>query len=191
MWDPTLPGVNEARYDAIRDTLVANLASLNTTLQRGGIWPEALEITANMIVIGDPATAPDWKDAPIFITIDGEDDDCEITFRTMESSHTNGTYHEFETIIMIYPHPMALPFVNSVTTRERVLARAVDWATDGVLNAKANQKITMASRVYHAAPAFDYLTGIVERVEKDWFAKSFGKHSRVRAARLTHKGKVG
>lgn len=192
MYDPTVGGIDEAARDAILNLIVAHLAELNTTLQRGGVWPASYLITASHVRLGDVENlAEQPEEQPLLICVHAAEDDSQIRRDTIANVYTNGHVRDIFTHISVYLHPKVFLTGDVTERRERSLSRICDWLTDGLFNLRVNAALTMASSVFVPAGNNDKLKGRLSEVGKDWFAKSYGGGQQVRGARLLHAGFAG
>lgn len=192
MYDPTQPGVDEARLLVLADTIKAHLAGLNTALQRGGLWPAEYVVQEAWVNIGDiqdmKVTA---ESGAILICVHPMEDDSSIKRDTVENTYTNGMVRDFGTYISAYINDKALNSANFVMNRELILSRICDFLTDGLFNNIQNASLTMQSNVYSAPGKPDKLKGYIVGIEKSWFGKSYGETNLVRGSRLLHASYVG
>jgi hypothetical protein len=159
----TAPGIEEARLDAIHALLVANLASLNASLQRDGLWPANVPITPSMVTLGHPATWPASR-PPILICVVAGGRAEELDIRTqrlyIELTETSGFLNTLTTSVYLFLHPDAVPGSDPLVqaaARERIRVRLSDWARAGVFNTPTSQTIPLDSHEVHLAPTNDYL----------------------------------
>jgi hypothetical protein len=202
-YSTTLPNIDEARLDAITALLVANLASLNTSLLRGGLWTLPA-ITSSMVSIGDPERLPlTAAEAPIILSVVGggryEELDTEADYRYIDQSANSGFKVDVYTNIFVYLHPDSVPAADNTwasvraqaATRERIRSRVCDWLRAGVLNAQANLAITLGSREYSVSPGFDVLDRCrASMIYKGYFEKSFARGQQLYGAHIVHVGRV-
>lgn len=199
----SLPGIDEARLDAIANLLsdATNIANLNTMLTRDALWSQT--VTSAMVSIGDPQILPAVADAPLIISVVGggryDELDMEIEYRYIDQTAQSGFRHEIYTNIYVYIHPDAVPSDSTswstirtqAAKRERVRARVCDWLRKGVLNAPGNIALTLASREWTVSPNYDVLDRChVQSVYKGYFEKGLGGSKPVYGAHLVHAGRI-
>lgn len=186
-FDPNLPGIREASLTALKALLVANLAGLNAYLQRGGLWSAEKAITSAMVKDFDMKDFRDkeWAGICLFNPVETR----QIRQRTTGGQdNVTGQGSTVQTVIVAYINPNT--FAGNASAQEQAAGRLSDYLTDGLFNAAANRRLTLASRVYHAAPAFDALAGMIEAVEIDWFETSFGGDKICRGVECLHVGVI-
>ncbi len=193
-----LPGIEEARLDAIHGLIVAALADLNAALQRDGLWPSAVPIAPSMVTIGDPDTALDVNAYPLLISVlgGGRDDEVDIAtdYLTIDPTDTGGTTNTLYTNVIVTLHPDAVTGADPVAqtqTRERIRARVCDWLRADVFNTRANLSVQLASREFAAAPAFDVLDRCRAATgRKGLYTRSYGAMQTVYGAHIVHVGEI-
>jgi hypothetical protein len=193
-----LPGIEEARLDAIQGLIASALADLNAALQRDGLWPSAVPITPSMVTIGSSDTPLDVSAYPLLISVaaGGREDDLDIAtdYLTIDPTETAGTTNTLYTNIFVALHPDAVTGGDPVAqaqTRERIRARVCDWLRAGVFNTRANLAIPLASREYAAAPAYDVLDRCRAATgRKGLYTRSYGAMQTVYGAHIVHVGEV-
>jgi hypothetical protein len=138
-YDPSKPGLDEARLEAYRRLLISRLDLLNTALMRDRRTPVG-EVTPEMVEIGDSETLWDIGMGGIRIRIRGGDETSPLDFEsalTLGVNGCSGFRYTFYTHLAIYIHPDALAAVSvrrQAEARERLLSRLNDWVTLGVCN---------------------------------------------------------
>jgi hypothetical protein len=185
-YDPTLPGLDEARLDAYRALLTSKLEMLNIALNRDACTPLDA-ITPEMVEIGDTQTAWDIGRGPLRIRITGGDAEEGLDFESalgMGVQRNVGFKYTFVTHIVLYLHPDALADPDpqrQAEARERTMARINDWITLGVCNYwdpetdTGGLVVTLNSRILTAAPGYDaLLESYVRRGYRDWTYRGFG-----------------
>jgi hypothetical protein len=185
-YDPTKPGLDEARLVAIKALLISKLSVLNTAIARDSAVPLGT-ITSSMVEIGDTETTWNIGDGPlrIRITAGGENDGLDYEAEmTMGLDKNTGWKYTYTTNLYVYIHPDAMANLDSIVlaqAREFAKARLSDWITLGVFNywdSVANTGgvvLNLASNVMTPPPGVDaLLDSMIKRVYKGNVAKSYG-----------------
>lgn len=139
-YDPTRPGLDEARLQAIKTRIISRLADLNTALQRADDPVPLGTITSNMVRLGD--NEADWgiSTGPIRIRITGGGQQDGLDYQsdlTASLDNNKGWKYTYSTNIYVYFHPECLPDDDDeaqAEMREIAKARVSDWLTLGVFN---------------------------------------------------------
>lgn len=186
-YSTSLPGLDEAVRSAIKTLIVNSLTDLNTALARDSATP--MTWTSGQVIIGDPMRLSASR---ISILGGSEGDGTDMSIRQVMSPTI---YEEVVTTnIYVYIWPDEFPQAGAETQetmRELALSRVCDHLRVRVLNDPANASITLTSREYGIAPAYDALQMCkVTKVLKTWAFKDFGKQTEVRTAHLIHEGTI-
>lgn len=176
-YSTSLPGIDEACLDAILAAMVAKITDLNNVLS--GASPAITlgeTIDSTYFNIGDPETLPPSKSFWVSVTGGGKQDgrDTTIAVKQALAGYNITKYHN----IYFYLSPQAFPGTDAfaqATLRERFRARFMDWLLWDVFNTGANYELTLSSRLFSTAPAYDTLDECkITDVTKGFVAKSFG-----------------
>ena len=190
----TLPGIDEARLDAIAGLIIADIANLNLALAVD-TKTSALQFTSSMVQIGDPYQLPTSR---ISVVGGGETDGRDL--ETEEFLAMGKFKHVLYTDIYAYIHPTmfggsAVPtWAENV---ERALSRISDHLRKrlfGRFDASGagtrNVKITLASKEQDGTH-YDVMQRCrIREVDKSIADKSIGKVFEVPCVRLMHYGEV-
>lgn len=196
-YSTSLPGLEEARLDAIKTAITDSLADLNTSQKRS---PLAFlpDWTSAQIVLGDPETL---LSSLICIVAGGKDDATDIEtgadinvsghiLQPMPWSDTGGFYATVSTNIYVYLHPDVCKKDDAliyVANMERWRTRVCDHLRKRVFNAVQNATLFLSSQESGGA---DQLTEChLVRTRKAVFNKNCGGGTTVMGAHMLHTGK--
>jgi hypothetical protein len=195
-----LPGLAESCLDTLKATMVANLASLNTQIASRAVPISLLPtVVAGQIYIGDPETMPPATTNPFWLSVVGggkaDGKDTEIEIKQSGPGYWPTVYHN----IYFYLHHDTFPAAGTLATdafiqaeaRERLRALVQDWLTWACFNNGTNYSITLGSRQFATAPAYDHLDEArISDVTKGFVFKSYGGTQGVLMAHFLHRGRV-
>lgn len=190
-YSTSLPGLDEARLDAIKTMLTNGLSGLNTTLARDGLTP--MVWTAAQIVIGDTLRLSASR---ISIVGGGEHDgqDLEAERYFAPINETQGYKETLATNIYVYIHPDEFPSSDPLAQaamRERALSRICDHLRRRVFNAVGNDTMTLTSQEHASGGSYDALIACrVKAIYKGVTGKDFGGQVEVLTAHLIHEGVI-
>ncbi len=204
-YDPSAPGLDEARLDAYRSLLISHLDMLNVALMRDGLLTS--EVTAEMVEIGDSLALWNSSAGAVRIRITGGAGSSAETIETgfdasleMGVVGCSGFRYTFYTYLTVYLHPDALASRHAneqAEARERLLSRVSDWITLGVCNnwdpstESGGLVVPLSSHVLSAPPATDCL--LDSHVHRGWRSleyRGFGHSQLVPALRLVVQASV-
>ena len=191
-----LPGLEEARLDALKQLTIDALPFVNANIIRSNLWPASKPITASQVLIGDPDTPQGVaKNLRICIVGGGKSDELDIESRVslIQQGETYGTTNIVYTNILIYVDKAAVPFkdvIEQAEKIERLRARMTDvfrrW-----FNHKDHRDIKLESQEYNTGNEKDTLRECVAgRGYKGFFEKSFDDSNVQFGAQILHVGKV-
>jgi hypothetical protein len=201
MFNPYLPGVSEARLAVLQAVMQANLPSLVAALRRDGLLPSSINITPDMVILGNVQTLPPVEKAPILFCVDAGGDsngeDITSSQQYLEIGPSSGYCNELKTSIYVFLHPDLLPpdptLAESVlvrqqaSTRRLVVARCTDWLRAACFNTQASIILSLESQEYSTTPYNDlaYFCHL-SSIKTGLFLKNFGGAVAVYGAEAVH-----
>lgn len=184
-YSTSLPGISEARLDAIKTLVVNSLTDLNAALARDALTP--LVWTAAQVVLGDPARI---TTSVIAVYAGGEDNAVDVDVKEFMSSLTYEM--TLSTNIDVWLHPDAGAAYSDpllyAAFMERAMARTLDHLRWRVFCAKANYSLALGSQETGAADTFTEAR--VDRVIKGVTEKGFGDSTRCYFGRIVHRATI-
>lgn len=151
----TTPGMQEARLDAIRDTMTGKISDLQSALT--GVTPAltGITVTTAMFYIGDPESMPDGATNPFWVcVVGGGKSDGQDWGSRQEFIGENYFHHDAYTNIYVYIHPDTFPDLaafQQAEYRERLRARICDWIRLDCFTNHPALTIPLASKEYGTA----------------------------------------
>jgi hypothetical protein len=190
-YDPTLPGLEEARLDAYQAFLQSKLSDLNTSLARSGFNSThgLVSITSAMVIQGNSETMFDLSDAPLQVRLtngdelNGEDFESKLGLGVVYNA---GWQYFFVTHVYVFVHPEL--FYNTdaqlqQADRERCLNRLSDWIIGEINywnpNTQTGGTIMPLTSAIIGIPVDKLVEGTVTRITRDMGGKSFGNSTNV------------
>lgn len=203
-YDPTKPGLDEARLWAIQALIISKLDLINTAMGRDDKAPMP-PIKAKVVKIGDTESGWDFRTGgPIRIRISGGGESDGLDFEakgTMGRSGNTGWEYKFSTNIYVYIHPHCFPGDDvelQAERREIAKARLSDWLTFGVFNWWDEENdtggtvIDLTSNIMTppGSGTDALLDGTIERAYKGNVPKAFSEATWTPTLHLVHTGTV-
>jgi hypothetical protein len=193
------PGPSESIRDTVVSTLQGSISVLDGVMST--ISPAitlGVDLDSTFVNLGDPEVLPDAAEFPFWFCVVGggksDAKDEEVVRRQQ-----NGYWSTFYTNIYFYLHPSTFPTTSKTPAqafvqaaqRERLRLRVTDWLVRGVFNNATNYSITLGSRQFATAPAYDHLDEcFVSDITMGFIPKSFGGTQWVFMAHYIFRGKI-
>jgi hypothetical protein len=186
-----MPGIGEARLDALQALIIASLPDLNAALARDGKSP--LSFAPEQVIQGDPETV---TGSLICLVGGGKQDgtDLEVEGRFIPRGDCSGYQETVSTNIYVYIGPNDMrtdDLLAYVQYRETTRQRVVDHLRKRVFNCAAGASIVLSSREHTTSPDFDTLhDGMAHAVYMGLVSKGSAGSFNVWCAHLVHEGRL-
>lgn len=186
-----LPGLGEARLDAIQQRIIESLDDLNAALNRDAKSP--LTFAPEDVIQGDPETV---TKSLICIVGGGKQDgtDMGVAGRFIPRGDCSGYEETIATNVYVYigPNDMRTDGANAyVQYRETARQRIVDHLRKRVFNCAGGAAIPLSSKEHVTGPDTDTLhDGMVTEILMGLVAKGPGGAFNVWCAHLIHEARL-